>query len=125
MNALLPVSSILLIFYLVMMFYWSKVKRPWLYLIGAAGLLLTFIAPFFLVGSPGSKSALWVVVRVVVAAGNLVAFLGAFGACFGSSLPGVDRSQGAGVTPVQQAPPAAEAPASTAHKPKQAKQSSS
>jgi hypothetical protein len=88
--AMLPVSSILLIFYLVILFKWSSVKRPFFYFIGAIGLLATFVSVFFTVGGAQRNPGLWTVRNVLDAIGNLVAFLGAFASCYGAALP-VDK----------------------------------
>jgi len=98
---ILPVTSILLIFYLLMLFFWSRVKRPAFYFMGAVALLLIFIGPFFVVGPPKrADSGLYTVQRVFDAIGALLAFVFAFLACYGAALPGVGRSL------YQQAPPA-------------------
>ncbi|MHC4981757.1 MAG: hypothetical protein ACYTF6_01145 [Planctomycetota bacterium] len=77
---MLPVTSILLIFYLVMLFK-----------LGAVGLLLVFVGDFFVVGGAEEYTGLRTVEKVLDAAGSIVAFVCAFISCFGAALPGVDR----------------------------------
>ena len=75
-------SSILLVFYLYLLARWERVKRPMLYLLGAAGLAFGMAGGFFLVS--GSTIT---VARVFGVIGTLVAFAGVVGACFGGELP--------------------------------------
>jgi len=106
---MLPVTSILLIFYLVLLFKWSAVKRPAPYFIGAIGLLLIFVGEFFVVGGAVKNPGLRVVKNVLDAVGSLVAFACAFLACYGASLPKMGKlvytpqqpQAGQGLTPTQ------------------------
>jgi hypothetical protein len=91
MREMLPVTSILLIFYLAMLFKWSSVRRPAFYFIGAIGLLLMFIGRFFLVGGAGEDSGVVTVARVFDALGALISFVCAFLACYGGVLPTVAK----------------------------------
>jgi hypothetical protein len=93
---------ILMIFYLYLLVRWQHVKRPWCYLMGAAGLVVVMIAQFFALGN---VTALLVIKTILVTLGTIAAFNGAVGACFGGKLPVWEAkapAQGAGG---QAAPP--------------------
>ncbi len=85
--AVIPVV-VLLIFHLYLLVRWEKVKRANMFLIGLAGLLLTFIGNFFMIrgGAP-------TVAAVFYCVGALGAFLGAVGACYPGELPRVESVQ--------------------------------
>jgi len=90
-------ETLLLIFYLFLLARWQFVKRPLLYLLGAAGMVFGLIAGFF-----GSGENAAVVARIFVAISNIVAFVAAVGACFGGELP---VKLPGGLTQTTQAPP--------------------
>lgn len=72
------VTAILLVFYLYLLARWQYVKRPWMYLLGAAGIALAILGGFF-----GAGTA----TRIVDTLGALIAFTGVVGACYGGKLP--------------------------------------
>ena len=76
---------ILLVFYLYLLARWQYVKRPFFFLIGAAGILFAMCGAFFTLGR-----ATLVVSQIFQIIGTLVAFVGAVAACFGAKLPGVE-----------------------------------
>ena len=80
----ITVGSILLVFYLYLLVRGEHVKRPMLFLIGCAGLLLALLGEFFGLGSSRDMQN---VARVFTILGSLVAFIGAIGACYGGELP--------------------------------------
>ena len=75
------VTAILLVFYLYLLVRWQHVKRPWLYLCGAAGIALALFGRFFGAGT---------VMRIFNTLGVLIAFAGAVGASYGAELPVYD-----------------------------------
>ena len=75
-------SQILLIFYFYLLVRWQHVRRPMMYLLGAAGLVFSMVGAFFTLGS-----STYVVATIFGIIGNLVAFVGAVGACYGAQLP--------------------------------------
>jgi len=95
---MLPVTSILLIFYLVMLFKWSGVRRPFFFLIGIVGLLMMFVGDFFVVGGAQENEGLQTVKKVFDTIGALVAFICAFLSCYGAELPkvGIGKQESSG-----------------------------
>ncbi len=75
-------GTIMLIFYLYLLARWQYVKRPILFLLGAAGLVFGMIGGFFGSGETGATVA-----RIFGVIGVIVAFVAAVGACFGGELP--------------------------------------
>jgi hypothetical protein len=82
MEGLLNPSSILLVFYLYLLARWQYVRRPMLFLLGAAGLVFSMVGLFFTLSTDTVKVA--IIFHII---GNLVAFVGGLGACFGAPLP--------------------------------------
>jgi len=83
-------SAIMLIFYLYLAVRWQYVKRPWCYMFGACGVGIIIAARFFSVGmDPTSGPA--IAMRVLNVVGLLIAFDGAFCACYGGKIPVWDR----------------------------------
>jgi len=78
----ISVGSILLVFYLYLLVRGEHVKRPMLYLIGCAGILLSVIAGFF----AGLRDPV-TTITVLQTIGALVAFICAVGACYCGELP--------------------------------------
>ncbi|MFW6133628.1 MAG: hypothetical protein ACOC8F_06995 [Planctomycetota bacterium] len=76
----------LLVFYLYLLVNWSRVQRPWAFCIGAAGLLVIFVAQLFVVGLPRGR-ALWIVSRVMTDIGAIVASAGAMLAAYKGAFP--------------------------------------
>ena len=75
-------NQILLIFYFYLLVRWQNVRRPLMYLLGAAGLLFSMVGAFFTLGM-----STYVVAAIFGIIGNLVAFACAILACFGGTLP--------------------------------------
>ena len=91
----LPVA-ILLVFYLYLLVKGELVKRPLFYCVGALGVLAALAAGFFMVGSLGADAnkkgevgltAVKILANIIQLIGVLVAFVGAFAACFTGKLP--------------------------------------
>ena len=80
----ISVGTILLVFYLYLLVRGEHVKRPMLFLIGAAGLLFELLGEFF---GLGSSRDLQNVARIFAIIGSLVAFVCAVGACYCGELP--------------------------------------
>lgn len=80
----ISVGTILLVFYLYLLVRGEHVKRPMLFLIGAAGLLFGLLGEFF---GLGSSRDLQNVARIFAIIGSLVAFVCAVGACYCGELP--------------------------------------
>ena len=81
----LTASVILLVFYLVLLVFPKCIKRRPLFLLGSGGVALTLIAGFFSPwpGRPWADA----IVAVFATVGTLIAFAGAFLACYGGELP--------------------------------------
>ncbi len=92
-SQMVAATSILLVFYLIMLGKWSCVKRPSLYFIGALGLLAVFAGQFFVVGGAMKNPGLRTVANVFNAVGGIVAFIGLVAACSGAKLPGIEKLQ--------------------------------
>ncbi|HOD83225.1 MAG TPA: hypothetical protein PKG77_17555 [Phycisphaerae bacterium] len=77
--------AVIVIFYLYLLARWQYVKRPFFYLIGAAGILFAMAGDFFGLGQATIKVRM--IFQII---GQLVAFVGVVAACFGAKLPGVE-----------------------------------
>ena len=75
--------NLVALFYLVVLFKWSLVKRPPLYFLGAVGLMLGFASGFFTVGEMGGYPTVERIFRLI---GMLIAFPCAVLACAGASV---------------------------------------
>lgn len=81
----LTAAGILLVFYLVLLVCPKCIKRRPLFLLGSGGVALTLLAGFF---APWSGRG-WAnaIIAVFTTVGTLIAFAGAFLACYGGKLP--------------------------------------
>lgn len=81
----LTAAGVLLVFYLVLLVCPKCIKRRPLFLLGSGGVALTLLVGFFAPweGSPWAKA----VIAVFTTIGTLIAFAGAFLACYGGELP--------------------------------------
>ncbi|HHH76229.1 MAG TPA: hypothetical protein ENL03_04305 [Phycisphaerae bacterium] len=82
----------LLVFYLYLLVKGDLVKRPFFYCIGALGIIVALASAFFMVGSTGLNekreiAAVQILANIFELIGILVAFVGAFAACFTGKLP--------------------------------------
>ncbi|MCK4601219.1 MAG: hypothetical protein KAU28_02055 [Phycisphaerae bacterium] len=84
MNFIVVALVILLVFYLYLLARWQYVRRPWLYLLGSAGLVFALIGSIFVVGSKGGYPVVTNIFQVI---GAVIALKGAIGACCGAKLP--------------------------------------
>jgi len=81
----LSAVGILLVFYLYLLARPAGIKRSALFLIGAGGIVMALVGGFFAIWAP----RMWanVLVGLFSTIGSLVAFGGAFLACYGGKLP--------------------------------------
>ena len=91
---ILSVTPILLVFYLFLLVRWKHVRRPTLYLLGAAGLLLALFGGFFAV-----SSRTIIVSQIFGTMGGMIAFVCGIGTCYAAKLPvnlpaGLDETTG-------------------------------
>ena len=77
-------TVVVLVFYLYLLARWQYVKRPLLYLLGAAGIVFGMCGGFFMFADSAGVKTVGGVFMVI---GTIVAFVGAIGACFGGELP--------------------------------------
>ena len=84
---LIGATVVLLVFYLYLLVRPQHVKRKSCYLAGAAGLLLALIGVLLVACDARTVGGIfdW--------AGAVVAFLAAIAACYGGTLPGVDKME--------------------------------
>ena len=96
--------GIMMVFYLYLLARWQHVRRPFLYLLGSAGLLVGMMGSFFSRFLPAFA-------QIVGTIGVMVSFAAAVGACYGAELP---INLPAEFTGAAQPPPqASQPPAST------------
>lgn len=81
-NLGLSATAILLVFYLYLLVRWHYVRRPMLYLIGAAGVLFAMLGGFCAVSSV-TAGVSWIFSTI----GGMAAFVCAIGTCYGEKLP--------------------------------------
>ncbi len=81
----LTTAGILLAFYLVLLVRPQCIKRSIFFALGAMGVVLTLVAGFFCPWLGDSWAN--VLVGILTTVGSLVAFIGAFAACYEGELP--------------------------------------
>ena len=89
MGASISVEIVLLVFYLYLLVRWQHVRRVLCYLVGAASLIASLLVVGILaaVQKDGAQMAAGIIASIL----NVVTFAAAIGACFGGSLPLVDK----------------------------------